>query len=99
MSLSDFSPSRYRQFVWNYSWDDLKKFYIQKNKETSERIQAFCEFLVELTSAAFGGGKKEDEITLDTGEGLDDLTDEQIAEMKIMLGDDFAKVYPDLVDD
>lgn len=99
MSLSDFSPSRYRQFVWNYSWEELKKFYIQKNKETSERTQAFCEFLVELVSAIYGG-KKEDEITLDTGEGMDDLTDEQIAEMKIMLGDaDFARLYPDLVDD
>lgn len=48
---------------------------------------------MELTSAALGGGKKEDEVGLDTGEGMDELTEEQIAEMKIMLGDDFDRIY------
>ena len=52
---------------------------------------------MELTSAALGGGKKEDEVGLDTGEGMDELTEEQIAEMKIMLGEDFARLYPDYV--
>lgn len=100
MSLSDFSPSRYRQFIWGYSWDELKKFYIQKNKEDNTQLQSLCSFLVDLVGAVYGSKKSDGEVGLDDGEGMEDLTDEQIAEMKIMLGDDdFNRLYPHLVDD
>ena len=99
MSLSDFSPSSYRQFIWGYSWEELKKFYIQKNKEDNQQLQSLCTFLVELVSAIYGGKKSEDEIGLDTGEGMDELSDEQIESMKAMLGEDFTRMYPDLADE
>jgi len=72
---------------------------VQKSKEYSEKVGALCTFAVDLVSAIYGGKKEEGEIGLDTGEGMDDLTDEQIAEMKIMLGPDFNRLYPDLADD
>lgn len=64
-----------------------------------ERTNAFCSFLVELTSAAMGGGKKENEIGLDDGD-LGDISDENLAELRTMLGEeDFCRLYPDYVDD
>jgi hypothetical protein len=75
----------------------MKKLYILKNKEQNDRMQTFCTFLVELVSAVYGGKKSDDEVGLDDGEGIDELTDEQIEQMKAMLGDDFAKLYPDLI--
>lgn len=99
MSLSGFDPKSYRLFVWGYSWPELRDFYIQKNKEYAERTNAFCSFLVELVSAAVGGGKKDDEIGLDNGD-LGDISDENLAEMRLMLGEeDFRRMYPDYVDD
>lgn len=59
----------------------------------AERTNTFCTFLVDLVSAIYGGKKEDGEIGLDDGEGMDELTDEQIAEMKIMLGDDFERLY------
>lgn len=59
----------------------------------------FCEFLVELTSAALGGGdsKGEGEIGLDSGDGVDELSEEAIAAMIEMLGEhDFYLQYPQL---
>lgn len=73
--------------------------YIQKNKEYMERTNAFCSFLVELTSAAMGGGKNENEIGLDDGD-LGDISDENLAELRLMLGnEDFCRLYPDYIDD
>jgi len=87
-------------YGWNYSWPQIKDLYIQKNKEVSERTSTFCTFLVDLVGAIYGSKKEDGEIGQDTGDGLDDLTDEQIAEMKIMLGsEDFNRLYPDLADD
>jgi hypothetical protein len=67
-------------YRWSYSWEDLRKLYIQKQKEEMDKTNAFCTFLVELTSSALGGGKSDnpDEVGLDTGEGMDDITDEQL---------------------
>ena len=73
---------------------------MQQNKERIERTNQFAEFLVQLVSSALGGGKSGDseEIGLDTGEGMDELSDEQIQMWKNILGpDDFAKQYPDYV--
>lgn len=64
-----------------------------------ERTNAFCSFLVELTSAAMGGGKKDNEIGLDDGD-LGDISDENLTELRLMLGEeDFCRLYPDYVDD
>ncbi len=68
-----------------------------KSKEDTDRTNAFCQFLVELTSAALGGKKDEQEVGLDDG-NLDDLDETQIENLKIMLGEkDFANLYPDYV--
>lgn len=85
---------RYR---WCYSWEEIKRYYIQKNREIGDRTSSFASFLVELVSSAMGGGKKDDEVSLDDGEGMDEMTDEQLETMKMMLGEDFAKIYPDYV--
>ncbi len=86
-------------YRWSYSWDEIKKLYIQQQREIADRTNAFCEFLVELTSAAFGGGSKDsEEYTLDTGEGMDEMSDEQIQKWKDILGEKaFAQQYPDYV--
>lgn len=73
---------------------------MQKCKEDAQRTSQFCEFLVELTSAALGGGKKsaEGSVGMDTGEGMEELTEEQIAMWKDVLGEqEFARMYPDYV--
>lgn len=75
----------------------MKRLYVQKQKEQLERTSAFCEFLVELATACFGGSKKQDEVNIDTGEGIDELTDEQLQQMKEMLGPDFEKMYGHLL--
>lgn len=86
-------------YGWNYSWLQIKELYIQKSKEKSEQLQVLCSFLVDLTQAAFGGGKSDNEITTDSGDGVEDLEPEQLEEMKIMLGDeDFNRLYGHLVD-
>lgn len=53
---------------------------------------------MDLVSAALGGGGAKDEVGLDTGEGLDELTDEQLQQLKEVLGEkDFAAMYPGYV--
>jgi len=86
-----------RFYRWNYAWQTIKGLYIQKQHEIADRTNAFCEFLVELVSAAVGGGKgSKEEVTLDTGEFMEELTDEQIAEWKNLMGEqEFARMYPD----
>ena len=88
-----------KHYKWGYSWSEIKHYYIQKSKETAERTNAFCSFLVELTASALGSGKKdEEEVGLDTGEGMEQMTDEQLANLRAVLGDaDFVKMYPDYV--
>jgi hypothetical protein len=72
--------------------------YIQKQREQMDRTSAFCQFLVELASACFGGGKSKEEIALDDGAGFDDLTDEQIESLRSALGEsDFNKMYGHLL--
>lgn len=74
----------------------MRELYIQKNKEVAQRTNAFCEFLVNLATAmAGGGGNSDNEVGLDTGDGMDEMTDDQIEMWKSILGDDFAKQYPD----
>lgn len=88
-----------RFYKWNYGWQQIKALYIQKQKEESDKTNQFCEFLVELTSAAFGGGKSDnpDEVGLDTGEGSDEMSEEDQARMIATLGEkDFYNLFPHL---
>lgn len=78
-SLSNFDPIRVRWYRWNYAWEQLKALYVQQNKERSERINQFCEFLVSLTQAALGGkSDNPDEIGLADDTGKDEMSDEQL---------------------
>lgn len=94
-SLAEFNPMSARFYKWNFCWADIKQLYIQKQRELGDRTNAFCEFLVELVSSAIGAGKQSDTVGLDTGEGMDELSDEQLVQIKEMLGDtDFYRQYP-----
>lgn len=83
-------------FKCYYSWPELKQLYIQKNKEIADRTSNFAEFLVNLTTAALGGkSENKDQVSLDTGEGIDELTEDQIEMWKGILGEaEFYKTYP-----
>ena len=48
--------------------------------------------MVELASAALGGGRKKGEVSLDTGEGLDERSDEDDAALREVLGDDYENI-------
>lgn len=76
----------------------MKELFIIKNKEQNDRLQALCEFLVELTSAAFGGKSSSEEIGMDTGEGVEDMTEEQLEMWKEVLGaEEFQRLYGDII--
>lgn len=63
-----------------------------KSKEYAEKKSYDYEFLTELATAAFGGGNStEGAVGLDDGEGVDEMTDDQEAAMRLMLGDDYKK--------
>lgn len=87
-----------------YSFDELIKFYNRKQKIYFDRTSANYDFLVQLTQVALGGGKRQStegeiEASLDNGEGIDELTDEQISNLKQVLGKDFASLYPDYAEE
>lgn len=98
LSLSDWAPTEALYYEWNYSWSEILKFYQRKQREWAERKEMDYEFLVQLAQAALGGKKKEDEYTLDTGEGLDELDYDKIAGLKLALGSDFKAIYPQYAD-
>ena len=96
-SLSNFSPYSVRLYKWGYSWGEIKNLYIQKQKESADKTNNFCTFIVDLVSAIYGGKKSEDEIGLDDGSGADELTEEQIANMIEQLGQKgFYDIFPSL---
>lgn len=83
---------------WGHDWPEIRKAFIQKQKEQIDRTNAFCKFLIELTQAAFGGKKSEEEIGLDSGEGIDELSDEQLENLRNVLGEaDFQTMYGHLL--
>jgi hypothetical protein len=93
MSLSDFNPLTYLYYIWGYSWNEILSYYKQKNKEYVDKRKVDFDFMIQLAKAALGSGSGEDGYTLDTGEGIEDMTDEQEAELRLALGDDFDKLY------
>jgi hypothetical protein len=81
-------------YRWNYSWKEIKKLYSRKQKIYLERREVDYEFIVKIAQACMGGGKSDDgAVGLDDGSMLEEMSDEQIADMKEMLGEDFAKLY------
>lgn len=83
-----------RYYKWGYSWPELKELFKAKNKEYAQKKEMDYKFLIELTTAALGGkGKKDGEIGKDTGEGLEEMTEEQEAALRLALGEDFDKIY------
>lgn len=57
-------------------------------------------FLVDLASAALGGkSSSEGEVGLDSGEGMEEMSEEDLAAMKLMLGKDFNKQFPQYADE
>lgn len=76
----------------------MKELFILKNKEQNDRLQALCSFLVELTSAAFGGKSSSEDVGMDNGEGAEEMTDEQLEMWKQVLGEaEFEKLYGDII--
>lgn len=98
ISLSNFNPKVAKYYRWNYSWNQMKELFILKNKEQNDRLQALCSFLVELTSAAFGGKSSSEDVGMDNGEGAEEMTDEQLEMWKQVLGEaEFEKLYGDII--
>ena len=96
-SLANYTPTEVRFYRWNYSWPQIKELYLQKQKEVADLEKVRFDFLVELASAALGGGKSgdENEIGMDDG-NLDEVSPEQITELRMMLGEeDFVRQYPE----
>jgi len=75
-----------------FSWKEILKFYTRKQKIYVERKKADFDFLVELATACLGGKKSDGEISIDSGEGLDEMDEEQEEALRRALGDDFDKV-------
>lgn len=98
--MTDYNPISVLYYKWGYSWQELKQFYVNKQKDANERMSTFCEFLVELVSAALGGGKSsEDAVGLDAGEGLEEMTDEQLEMWRCVLGEkEFQQMYGHLIE-
>jgi hypothetical protein len=94
-SLADWYPLSVRFYKWGYSWLEMKELYVAKSKEYADKKQIDFQFLIDLAKAALGGGggSDNDNYGLDTGDGLDDMTEEQETEMRLVLGDDFDTLY------
>lgn len=77
----------------------MKGLFEAKCKEYAEKKEIDYQFLVDLATAALGGGKKEDELLLDDGEGLDEITPEQEEALRAALGSDYDKLYSNTDED
>lgn len=93
-SLSDWNPLSVRYYKGSYCWDEMKELYIAKQKERAQSRNIDYQFLIDLASAALGGKKSEEGIGLDTGEGAEDMTPEQEAMWREVLGDsEYERMY------
>ena len=92
--LALWNPLSVLYYKWGYSWKELQDLYVAQCQEYAERRTIDYEFLVELASAALGGGKSDEHtVDLDGGEGLEDMTPEQEEALRAALGADFDKLY------
>lgn len=95
LELANWSPEQALWYKWGYSYKEIIKFYQRKNKIFSDRFNLAVEIAVDIVSAALGGKKKksEDEVNIDSGEGIEEMTEEQEAALREALGEDFDKIY------
>lgn len=91
-SLAEWNPDSVLRYKWGYALSDILDLFKVKMTQYAELRRQDYEFLVELAKAALGGGTKEGEYALDSGEGLEDLSDEQAALLREALGDDYDRV-------
>lgn len=82
-----------RHYKWGYSWEEIKSLYIAKETDRAKKRQVDYEFLIDLASAALGGKANTDSYDLDSGEGINDMTEDQEKALREALGEDFEKIY------
>lgn len=92
LELAEWNPESALFYRWNYSWTELLKFINRKYKIYAERKRTDFDFLVKLAEWCFGGSSDES-YDVDTGEGIEDMTEEQEAALRLALGEDFDKLY------
>lgn len=80
-----------RLYKWGYSWEEILALYKVKVAEYVDRRSQDYEFLVKLAKAALGG-KDDNQVGLDTGDGLEERDASQDEALKAMLGDDYDRV-------
>lgn len=98
LELADWSVTEATKYKWSYSYKEILRFFNRKHKTYANRFNSACEFAVELVSAALGG-KKSGEGEYELADGSEEeLTEEQIANLKRCLGSNFAQIYPQYVD-
>jgi hypothetical protein len=85
--LANWNADAVQTYKWRYSWPELKRLYIGKQQEYAELKQIDYQFLVELASAALGGGKKEGDYGVLEDDAFDELTEEQEKQWREVLGD------------
>jgi hypothetical protein len=94
--LAEWNPHSVLLYRWNYAFDEIEILYTAKIEEFVERRSMDYEFLVNLAKAALGGdSKKEGEYGMDDGEGFEERTEEQDAELRAALGDDYYALFGD----
>jgi hypothetical protein len=71
------------------------KFYKRKNTIFYENKKLDFEFLRNLAQACMGGGGSSESVDVDSGEGLEEITDDQEALLRAALGDDYDTMYGD----
>lgn len=87
-------------YRWGYSWGEILKLYKSKQSEWVQKRSADYDFLVSLAKAALGGKSSSgDEVGLDDGEGIDEMSEEDMAGLKLALGKDFHKQFPQYADE
>jgi len=93
--LANWSPEQALYYKWSYSYNEIIKFYQRKCKIYYDRFNLAVEIAVDIVSAALGGKKKktEGEVGIDSGDGLEELTEDQEAALREALGEDFDKIY------
>lgn len=94
LELSEWNPDSALLYKWGYSWSEIKKFYIRKQKVYFDRKKADYDFIVQVATACMGGGgNSEGTVSMDNGDGLDEMTPEQEQDLRDMLGTDYDLIY------
>lgn len=97
--MAEWNPDSVLLYRWNYSWSELIKLYKRKLTIYTERRQVDYDFIVKVASACVGGKSDEGTYELDDGEGLDEMNEAELQNLKDMLGDDYETLYGDNISD